>query len=344
MGTQYFASANSYGGFYSLFGNVFDSKDFDRIFVLKGGPGTGKSTLIKKVADFAKNNKGSARLYYCSSDINSLDGAVIDIGKNRFAIVDGTAPHERDAVIVGAIDEIINLGEGIDSEWIKTYRDDIISLSNQKTKAYKAAYSYLKVAGECFDTIYKKKCVNLDFGSALKYIHELQINIDHSPIKLQKHFLSSFSKNGYRSFPFPKEKYKKTIKIGGDLTNAKILIKFISDSLSAAKEEFFPSPLRPDLPEAVVLDKCLITAIGDDLSVVCSDEFFADSKTDKEELKTISKIHDELLGEAIRWLTIASDIHFRLEDIYVKCVNFDQNEMIFDKISKKILKVCECNN
>lgn len=344
METRYFASANSYEGFYSLFANIFDSKKFDRIFVLKGGPGTGKSTLIKKVVDFAKNNDGSARLYHCSSDINSLDGAVINVGEKRFAIIDGTAPHERDAIIVGAIDEIINLGNSIDTEWIKTYRDDIISLSDQKSKAYKTAYSYLKIAGECFGSIYKKKCNSFDFNSALKYIDKLPINIDYTSKESQKCFVSSFSKVGYRSFHLSKENYEEIIGIGGDATNAKILMKFIGDRISNANIEIFPTPLKPDLPEAIAVDKCLITSLDDSLTSVCSDEFFRDSKTDKEEIKLINKMHDELLEEATRWLSIASDIHFRLEDIYTKCMNFDNNETIFDKICKKMLKVCECDN
>lgn len=344
METRYFASANSYGGFYSLFWGIFDSREFDRIFVLKGGPGTGKSTLIKRVADFAKSKGGGARLYHCSSDINSLDGAVIKIGEKRFAIIDGTAPHERDAVLVGAIDEIVNLGEGIDDDWIKAYRDDIINLTGQKSMAYKTAYSYLKVAGECFDNIFKKKRDWFDINSATKYIENLDINTNHRSVKVEKCFISSFSKSGYRSFPLYWDNYETVIGIGGDEINRRILLKLIGDKLRGNASFLFPTPLIPDFPEAIVADKCLITGIGDGLTTASADEFFLDSKCDKEEIKLMSRIHGELLDEAVRWLSIASDIHFRLEDIYVKCMNFDNNETIFDKISKKILKVCECDN
>ena len=45
----YFAAANGYTGFRSYFGEMFTSDRYDRIFVLKGGPGTGKSRLIRNV-------------------------------------------------------------------------------------------------------------------------------------------------------------------------------------------------------------------------------------------------------------------------------------------------------
>ncbi len=344
METQYFASANSYRGFYSLLGNIFDSRKFDRIFVLKGGPGTGKSTLIKRVIDFAKSSGGSARLYYCSSDINSLDGAVISIGEKKFAIIDGTAPHERDAILVGAIDEIVNLGDGIDTDWIRAHRDDIINLTDQKSKAYKTAYSYLQLAGECFDAIYKKKLECFEVNSAVKYIEDLSINSNCKTIKAEKCFISSFSKAGYRSFSLCQGDYEEAIGIEGDEINKRILLKLISDKFEDKLSALFSAPLSPNLPEAMVVNKCLITSLGNTKTTVSADEFFMDSKTNKEEIKLMMRIHGELLDEAIRWLSIASDIHFRLEDIYVKCMNFHSNEAIFEKISKKILKVCECDN
>jgi len=43
---SYFAAANGYDGFVSYFEKVFDAKDYTRLFILKGGPGTGKSSIM----------------------------------------------------------------------------------------------------------------------------------------------------------------------------------------------------------------------------------------------------------------------------------------------------------
>ena len=47
---RFFLGANSPRGFVSLFDQLEHGKDGWRMFVMKGGPGSGKSTLMKKVA------------------------------------------------------------------------------------------------------------------------------------------------------------------------------------------------------------------------------------------------------------------------------------------------------
>ena len=73
---RYFAAANTYKGFISYFKDVFDSKKYDRIYVLKGGPGTGKSTLMKRILSNVSARGGEVTEILCSSDPNSLDGIV----------------------------------------------------------------------------------------------------------------------------------------------------------------------------------------------------------------------------------------------------------------------------
>ena len=144
---KYFAAANSYNGFVSYFAKIFCSKDFDRIYVLKGGPGTGKSSFMKKIKEELSHPECGIDEIYCSSDPNSLDGIIIKHKERKTAILDGTAPHERDAVIPGAVDEIINLGEGWKKEFLIAQRDKILEIGQEKSNAYSVAYSYLKIAG-----------------------------------------------------------------------------------------------------------------------------------------------------------------------------------------------------
>ena len=48
---SYFASANGFDGFRSLYDEIYRSEDFARVFVIKGGPGTGKSRFMAEVAE-----------------------------------------------------------------------------------------------------------------------------------------------------------------------------------------------------------------------------------------------------------------------------------------------------
>lgn len=61
-------------------------------YFVKGRPGTGKSTLLKRVAAAAKERGFAVELYRCSLDPNSADMVVVrELG---FCIFDSTAPHE----------------------------------------------------------------------------------------------------------------------------------------------------------------------------------------------------------------------------------------------------------
>jgi hypothetical protein len=85
----YLASANTSAGFYSFFDYVI--KDAERVYIIKGGPGCGKSTFIRKVGEELLGFGFDVDFIYCSADKDSLDG--IFIPEIRVAIVDGTAPH-----------------------------------------------------------------------------------------------------------------------------------------------------------------------------------------------------------------------------------------------------------
>ena len=46
---KYFASANTEKGFVSYFDEIYGV--LDRVYIIKGGPGTGKSHFIRNIAD-----------------------------------------------------------------------------------------------------------------------------------------------------------------------------------------------------------------------------------------------------------------------------------------------------
>lgn len=342
MEARYFGSANSYNGFYSLFGEIFSRKKFERTFILKGGPGTGKSTFMKKLAKMADDRGAAVEYYYCSSDINSLDGVIMELQGKKFAIIDGTAPHENDAVYVGAADEIVNLGDGIDYDWIRQYRERIITLSDQKSAAYKNAYSYLKVAGECDKCICKAKMRNFDSKTADKYICNLRDLIDcKEKDKEERKFISSFGKNAYRSFDLDAEEI---IKIGGNRKEAILLISYINENLRCGFKEVFSTPLNIQYADALRFNKKVAIIYDADEGEQNATIYFDQSPSATENVRVMLNIYNDSMDEAVRWFGIASDIHFRLEEIYQKCMDFDRNEEKIVEIGKKILKLCDCES
>ena len=85
---QYFLGANSPSGFYSLYDHLLPPERASRFYILKGGPGCGKSTLMRKVARRAEEAGETVEYTLCSGDPDSLDAILLP--RLGVAIVDGT--------------------------------------------------------------------------------------------------------------------------------------------------------------------------------------------------------------------------------------------------------------
>ena len=71
-GGSLFAGANSAAGFVSFYETILFDEEIERIYILKGGPGTGKSRFMKDAALLAVERGFSVERYSCSSDPDSL--------------------------------------------------------------------------------------------------------------------------------------------------------------------------------------------------------------------------------------------------------------------------------
>lgn len=144
----YFVASNSANGFCSYYEECFDSARIDRVYAIKGGPGTGKSRLIREVAEQVQARGGRVEWIYCSSDPNSLDGALLFLGERCIALLDATAPHVYEPKHVGVREELVDLGVFWDSKKLEAQRDRILSLSQKKAMHYRLVYRYLSAVGE----------------------------------------------------------------------------------------------------------------------------------------------------------------------------------------------------
>lgn len=109
---QYFLGANSPAGFYSLYSELLSPETANAIYILKGGPGCGKSTLMRRVAQQAAQAGETVEYILCSADPDSLDGVVLP--RLGAALVDGTAPHVVEPKYPGAVEQYVNLGNCYD--------------------------------------------------------------------------------------------------------------------------------------------------------------------------------------------------------------------------------------
>ena len=85
-----FFGASTPDGSVNYIGGI--TENISKRYFIKGRPGTGKSTFLKKLAAVTEKNGYDTEVYYCSFDRNSLDMVVVrDLD---FAVFDSTAPHQ----------------------------------------------------------------------------------------------------------------------------------------------------------------------------------------------------------------------------------------------------------
>ena len=331
---MYFAAANGFDGFRSNFERLFFPEEFKKLYVLKGGPGTGKSTLMKKVG--AKFEGHTHVTYvFCSSDPRSLDGVILENDNVKIGIVDGTAPHVVEPKYPGAVEEIINLGDGFDYPALMSRAEQIITLSNGKSKAYKSGYSALKSAGEIYKQI---DMILFDIGVYNKAETFAAKITSHEKTGGNTDFetrflISSFSKDGYTSLPLSGEG-KDVITVKGDGFYEYAVMMKIYEILKEkqALKSVYRSPLSEAIIDALESNTHIYTTVREIGNGVKNDAVLNKSAA----YNDLKDKYNCLLAEAQESFRKASEYHFELEDIYSRNITFESNNTKLNRIISAI--------
>lgn len=138
-----FPGANTARGFVSFYDYLCFPRR-ERLFVMKGGPGVGKSTFMRSIGNALADEGFDIEFHNCSSDNGSLDGIyapALGVG-----VLDGTAPHTVDPKHPGAIDEIVLLGDYWNQTALHQKSKPIIDGFTENARLFKVAYSCLAAA------------------------------------------------------------------------------------------------------------------------------------------------------------------------------------------------------
>ena len=140
---SYFLGASTAAGFRTEFESVIsDPAVFT--YILKGGAGTGKSTMMKRIAEHFGHRFGVDR-YFCSSDPDSLDAVVIpELGA---AVCDGTAPHVFEPRYPGVRQEYVDLGSCWSKEALAKDQAKIIKAADDNKALLARAQRFITAAG-----------------------------------------------------------------------------------------------------------------------------------------------------------------------------------------------------
>jgi len=116
------------------------TEQLDRRIFVKGRPGSGKSTMLKKLVAAGEERGQSVEVYHCGFDPNSLDMVIFPA--LSLAIFDSTAPHEHFPSREG--DEILDMYvRTIDEGTDERYAEGIAQVKAQYAASMKASLAIL---------------------------------------------------------------------------------------------------------------------------------------------------------------------------------------------------------
>lgn len=171
MYTDFYLGANTPGGFVSEYDRMSDGEGLEKIYIIKGGPGTGKSSMMKKIGEsFLADGVGVER-DHCSSDPDSLDAVIVE--DSGFAILDGTPPHVMEPKFPGAFETIVDLYPCWHEEELEKNSEVIKSLFFKYSGCHAKACRYLSAAAALIHNSMKTAEEGTDFERASAYAEKL---------------------------------------------------------------------------------------------------------------------------------------------------------------------------
>ncbi len=157
---HFFPGSNTAAGFVGFFEDL--RRRARRTVILKGGPGVGKSTLMREVEKHYRQQGLDVNCYRCSGDPSSLDA--VWIPAKGFLVLDGTAPHIVDPRLPGAADGILNLGVCLQEAQMEAQKTEIEGLAREISGCFAQAYRCLRAAlalrqdaGAVYETAFSEK-------------------------------------------------------------------------------------------------------------------------------------------------------------------------------------------
>lgn len=348
---QYLLGGNTADGFYSLYNSFPPADGCCFLWIIKGGPGCGKSSFMKMIGAAAERAGYDVEYVICSGDPGSLDGVYIP--RLKVAYMDGTAPHVRDAALAAADSAYIDLGAYYDRRAIASYREELGVLNAEISLIYKRAYSLLAAAGS-INRGWKFTFAGKDEKAlAIKRVMSIEKREfgrpSKTPGRVLRRFLTANTCHGLISMP---ETAKTLCSRFYILEDSICLSGQVLEHLSAAAVSSgydviaVPDPLTPELPEAILVPDLSLgiiagsSKLAQDISgrKIRLDALIPQQrlKEIKAEVKRCSKLCDTLIEQAAAMLARAKELHDSIEKIYNPNVDFDG---VYATVAKHLLEL-----
>lgn len=337
---EFFASSNTGGGFFNKFDEIFSG--LKKKYIIKGGPGTGKSRLMRDLASAAERSGHRVEYFYCSSDPDSLDGILID---SSVGMVDGTPPHISEPDYPGAVGEIINLGDFWNRAVLENRTEEIIKLSDEKAKLFAGAYRYLSSVRQLEGYISSviASAVNREkLESCVKRIIGKSRGRDGIITVRQT---ESYSMKGFVLLPAFEKASKTSYLVTGKYNTAHIFFGYLlreaeRNKLSAVVSY---SSSDPGLLSGIYLPEtgcAFVTGEGRQSDRIINMERFINNdeiRRYRQRIRFAKKCSSAMAKGAEKCFDEIKNVHFRLEEIYSSAMDFSRKEEFQTALIERII-------
>lgn len=354
-----FPGGNTSKGFYSFYDYIIPP-DTTRIFIIKGGPGVGKSTFMRKIGEAMLERGYDLEFHHCSSDNGSVDGIVIPaIG---IALIDGTAPHVVDPKNPGCVDEIIHLGDYWDEEGMRARKKDILTANREVSRLFARAYRFLNAAQVVYDDWERANQEAMNYGKANKITADIIAKVfsreTTTKVGEERHlFASAITPEGMMNYletiVGPCE--KRYIIQGRPGTGKSTLLKKVANAAveRGYKVEMYHCALNPEKVEHVVIPELSVAFTKSiephKYSSKPGDEIIdMDMCLDPEIVEKYEKLVEEnemifnqLFNRAVKFISQAKKTHDLVETYYVPNMDFEAISRLWERTLDRIIGYAE---
>lgn len=358
MNTKYidfFLGANTSKGFVSRYDQISENDNLKKIYVIKGGPGTGKSSIMKRIGE--RCEKGIIERIHCSSDPDSLD-CIID-EERGFATLDGTPPHPMEPKFPGALETLVNLYPCWNEKALESKLDEIKALVKKYTECHKKACGYISLMSALLKDNMRvaKECTNFSkidrylFGLTKREFAKSKEETDREKVR----FFSAVTPKGVKFYNITIESLCDRVYIIEDDIGiaSDYILKAIRKEANSRKLEIISGYCVTDPFEK--LEHIIIPQLK--LAFLTSNKFHkislqinqkrvkASRFTDlsrlnerKQYLSFNKKAANSFLREAVKQMQTAKSYHDDLESIYISSVDFKKVNKLSESLASKVKK------
>lgn len=350
---RYFLGGNTPTGFYSLYHQLSEPERLRALYIIKGGPGCGKSTLMRRVERHAQAAGLETQQVLCSGDPDSLDALILpQLGA---ALVDGTAPHVVEPQCPGVVERYIDLSQYYDRAGLQPLKQSILAATAEYRGRYKRVYRCLGAAGELrrdMNELVDTQGVQKRLGKRAAGIISRELKRPAQGAgRAEQRFLSAVTHKGMLTlWDSVTAQAERVYELAGEYGLAHhMLAPILTAALAAGHDAVAcPDPMAPERLAHLIfpdLSLAFVTSTQEApwphrayrrlrLDAMADQDAY---RINRPRLRFAKRVAAALLDEGVAGLAQAKEAHDRLEKLYNPYVDFDGVARTADQVADEVL-------